>query len=691
MRRLVALALVVGMVGCIAGAARAAAEEPKSAPAGPVKALKFTPADFKDLKGEKGATFTDDAVHFSSPEGVRVDIRRLASAKEAYQAAQQAGPLIETAAGPLGRIGEYRTVVPGSNEMYEPLCFSAMTFSRGNVLVSVNSDPSYEMDLVNLAVRIDKQISAWVEEPRDAAPAAKATAAPSSTATVVDATYDSLLAETACGDVKREEAAAKELWRRITDKKVSADDPRALAALRALLLSGHGDASLEAATVLAYAIGMPALDAGLEAVRSDNRIARLYGTYLLGSLAKRNPDQVEKFAAAADEISKFMKGDDRGLKTNAVQALACMGPKAIPGLVLGLAEKMGIASDGTINRVAIQGLASVGKPAVPALLEAMKSEDPNTRMSAAWALGGMKGGEGLEALPALLDATHDKDSRIRINAAHSIGLMGPAAKSAAPRLLEMIGAGDTNIVYSMMRLTISPDLVDRSVKLFAGLPKGERQEFCRAVATAGEAAVPRLIEALDANNDDTRQGAAMTLYFLGPKAEPAVAALVKALNRTEPYDSWVAEALGQIGPGAKAAAPALIDCLKQDKWASPISDRFLIHSSPAARALGSIGQPAVPELLKGLKSDNELVQAGCAQALMIGGKGSEKEAVPALLELLKGKRNAAVKGLAMSALVQLGADKDVLLPAFQAVADSDDRRAAYWARECIDRLNKKGP
>lgn len=82
-------------------------------------------------------------------------------------------------------------------------------------------------------------------------------------------------------------------------------------------------------------------------------------------------------------------------------------------------------------------------------------------------------------------------------------------------------------------------------------------------------------------------------------------ALITVLNVKEEDEdgfrrSVVADALGKIGPAAKDAVPALIDCLKDEDptWRVPVS---------AASALGEIGanaKSAIPILIETMERDD---------------------------------------------------------------------------------------
>jgi HEAT repeat protein len=116
--------------------------------------------------------------------------------------------------------------------------------------------------------------------------------------------------------------------------------------------------------------------------------------------------------------------------------------------------------------------------------------------------------------------------------------------------------------------------------------------------------VPELTEALKDKTPHSpfRLRAAMALGNLGPSAKDAVPALVEALNaetaKYGPLRFHAATALGQIGPDADKAVLPLLDLLN-DKNAGPV--RLL-----AIDALGKIG-PSAKDAVRTLK---ELAEGG---------------------------------------------------------------------------------
>ncbi|MCE9546481.1 MAG: HEAT repeat domain-containing protein [Planctomycetia bacterium] len=111
---------------------------------------------------------------------------------------------------------------------------------------------------------------------------------------------------------------------------------------------------------------------------------------------------------------------------------------------------------------------------------------------------------------------------------------------------------------------------------------------------------------------EVRRRAAYALGQQGPSAAAAVPALIKALDDRHLEVSWyAADALGRIGPAAAPAVEPLVKAME-----SPENDQELRRN--AARALGRIGKPAraaMPALTRALTSNDALYRVAAAAAL----------------------------------------------------------------------------
>ena len=218
--------------------------------------------------------------------------------------------------------------------------------------------------------------------------------------------------------------------------------------------------------------------------------------------------------------------------------------------------------------------------------------------------------------------------------------------------------------------------------------------------------VESLVAALKDQNEDVRKAAARTLGDMGPNAKAAVPALIDGLkdenlrfnaaialgqigtasiapliealkDHEEDVRKSAASALGQIGPDAKAARPHLVDVLEDENAAVRAS---------AARALGQIGPivEAFLHLIDALEDPNDHVSESAAHALEQIGPNA-KASVSRLVEALK-DRSAYVRLIAARTLGQIGPDANVAVPDLIEVMKDPERDVRQIAREALGQI-----
>jgi HEAT repeat protein len=241
----------------------------------------------------------------------------------------------------------------------------------------------------------------------------------------------------------------------------------------------------------------------------------------------------------------------------------------------------------------------------------------------------------------------------------------------------------------------------------------------RAAAAAhlregGAGAVPVLEVLLKAPGDpEPRWRAADVLGQIGPPARPAGPALIAALADPDPLVPPVAaKALAKLAPDVPGAVPALVKTFpavesvravaayKQGAAeAVPALRRLLAHPDPmirrnAARSLGRIGPPslpAVPDLVALLSDPDEAVRSHAADA--VGDLGPPAvAALPALVKAFDDPefkvRASAVRavGLMKAAAAAAKADVDKLA----ADPEPEVKAAAAKARRLLDDTDLTG-
>lgn len=215
---------------------------------------------------------------------------------------------------------------------------------------------------------------------------------------------------------------------------------------------------------------------------------------------------------------------------------------------------------------------------------------------------------------------------------------------------------------------------------------------------AAEAAAA-IVEALgDAEDTELLKSAILRLGELGAAAVPALRE--KLQSDSAELRLSIAKALGEIGPAAAAAAPALLEiaALAIDAEAQvpgagaalgasedPLSEWAL--AGAAFDALEQIVTAASPELRDGLQSHSPGMRAVCTQLIARLGRGAPQEDLPIATFLnLLGDGSPVVRSSTAVALWQLAADAPPVIAALKEAVQRDggigyDLAASLYAKE----------
>jgi HEAT repeat protein len=269
----------------------------------------------------------------------------------------------------------------------------------------------------------------------------------------------------------------------------------------------------------------------------DNQAYMRWATEALVIFLKHPDARIRKAAASAlgdlqppPEITMpivdaaFKDADDK-VVAHAVEAIAGLGPKVVPGLIRALRFER------IRPRVAelLGEMGPAAAPAVEALTGLLGDKNPETRKQAAIALAKI-GPASKPAVPALIKALEkglEEEGEVATGAAYALGKIGPDAVAAKPALLKIVeGKDDAATLISAWALgQIAP-----------------KDEECAAKA------VPVLARGLSDADAKYRAGAAQALKAFGPLAKSAVPALEKAAkDEDQTVQEAAAEALKVIG------------------------------------------------------------------------------------------------------------------------------------------------
>ncbi|MGC1217747.1 MAG: HEAT repeat domain-containing protein [Phormidesmis sp.] len=308
------------------------------------------------------------------------------------------------------------------------------------------------------------------------------------------------------------------------------------------------------------------------------------------------------------------------------------------------------------------------------LVASLSSADTNTRKVAADTL--VKGGAA--AVPQLAEALKSDSVLARAAAAYALNEIGPAAAAATPILLEVL-QDDNELVRALAISTLSKVGLDQPVLvnlLVAALQSESRLVqgiAADALVSVGADAIPALGGLLEneATNALVKKTAASLIGDISQidRVDNLVlASAVPVLAETlGDGDSEVrkaaAEALGDFGPLADAAIPALSRALLG-------SDSGV--NQTIAGSLTKIGQQSVPGLTAALNSDDMLTRLYAADAIWILTEDSSL-ILPTLVSALS-DGSVETRELAALGLTYLGRQAVPALPDLRGLLGSDSDR-----------------
>ena len=398
-------------------------------------------------------------------------------------------------------------------------------------------------------------------------------------------------------------AAAKALRKIHSNKGLRNALPEAMPALIELLKDEDAGVRMTAACKLGEMgdAGKPAVPALLELLKNEKDVrspmAPTVGQALRGIIGRKTTIPVGLIELLKDEDASVRRGAALTIATSNFPFPLEGGVKDDPR---GYYEVVDAATAIPILREllkdkdsGVRGAAAVSlvemspesRPAlVPILTELLTDQDPFVREMAVWDLGRI-GPDAKPALPALGKMIHDPNWRVRNSIAEALEQISPAAAKAVvselPELMDLLKHEDGDVQGTIrVLLRVAPESKAAIISVLREMLKSDLSKQTQAVQIFGEigpdaldpsvvkevvTAIKQLLYEIHENgNWCHRLDAAVALVRLDPESKPlAISVLVELLD-----DSYwgaresAANALGDIGPGAKAAVPALTKLLR---------------------------------------------------------------------------------------------------------------------------------
>ncbi len=211
-----------------------------------------------------------------------------------------------------------------------------------------------------------------------------------------------------------------------------------------------------------------------------------------------------------------------------------------PAAVAVIVDLLHTPQSGSLRRAAVEAVAVIGPAAaaaVPDLTAALWDRDPRLRIEAAKALAAI-GPAARSAIPALTQALDDRRPLVRMRVVESLGTFGPAAAPAVDALIGLLSE-DQWAMPLMDRRVIDRDLAADFSRALEN--EGIDMDMARRVLEMGDGEGAIL---------GVRASAARALGEIGPAAADAIPALTDALDdESEGMREAAANALTSIRGG----------------------------------------------------------------------------------------------------------------------------------------------
>jgi HEAT repeat protein len=264
-----------------------------------------------------------------------------------------------------------------------------------------------------------------------------------------------------------------------------------------------------------------------------------------------------------EKLIARLKDKDEFVRVGAARALASLPPA--PEVTAPIWEKAMKDADETTVRHAMDAMAALGPAAVPRLVAALKYE--KFRLNVIYALGRI-GPDAAPAVGELSKLIDDKNSRVANEAIIALGDIGPAAKDAVPALARLLDQPDdkdmnfTAIAFALGKIKAEPSVAE-----------------------------PVLVKKLEGKNGSLKIVSGWALAQIAPSsadiAAKAVPVLAAGLAMADKEDRLLAaDALGDFGHLCKTAVESLKTAASdEDKDIQEAALKALKAADPAAAAL----------------------------------------------------------------------------------------------------------
>ncbi len=338
-------------------------------------------------------------------------------------------------------------------------------------------------------------------------------------------------------------------------------------------------------------------------------------------LGDRSPKLAKRLGAEAlDPLGKFLGNRSDSLRLEASLALLEMGKVALPQLILLLREEAALATP-IMER--LPSLGAAAREAIPALRRVLHfAEDPRIRRTAAETLLKL-GAEGRDVLRLALSLPDGEVHEVILNALRHMGSEGKVlAPSVLPHVRDLDGNWNLKALWTLHEI-------------------GARGEEARRI----------FLRALDAENEMVCWCACEALGAMGPEARAAIPSLIGCLLEPDcAIQLRAVQALRQVGPDDNRVLRALSETL---------TDPDIAVRKAVVKALAAAGRPALPALRLACRDRNDSVRVDAASALWRL-DGDKDEARCVLRGVMLGGKDGNIRVEACLALWKHERSRDVV-------------------------------
>jgi HEAT repeat protein len=244
----------------------------------------------------------------------------------------------------------------------------------------------------------------------------------------------------------------------------------------------------------------------------------------------------------------------------------------------------------------------------------LDSDDRNFRLAALHSIAALDGKDILPLLDYITPSLSNQDFNIQLSACRAISKIGPSARKAAPKLVELLEKGNASvrswasIALGSIGPTAEHDVVDLLQQRLDRFYVIDRERALKGLAYLGAEAkstLPKVKKLMENPDKSVQHIAARTYWKISGDPKPAVEILTKLIP-TMIYGADSMSILAEMGADAKSAVPEIVKHLQ--------SPEVTVRES-ACYALAAIGPDAASaiEPLKQMATDKDLLVRAIAE------------------------------------------------------------------------------